>query len=196
MFQCQHRLTWRTQFQQKLTNQLQKIKTPQALQTKIEQWFINILTNPQHHQQFHQFNAFAGLPPLQWRQEHRNTHTHHNTNRWILILNNWLVLQGFDLWMQRNKALHDNTEQPNITHQILNEKIKHLYTLQHDVGSHDREIFQTPIEEKFKLTLQQQKIWIDTTATTIHQCIYEQNQKMSTGQLDIRTFFTKQGKIT
>ena len=82
LFQCQHRNIWRTQFQQKLTNQLQKLKTTQAIQTNIEQLFTNILTNPQQYQQFHTFTVFAGLPPLKWRQDHQTMNTHYVANRW------------------------------------------------------------------------------------------------------------------
>ena len=104
------------------------------------------------------------------------------------------VIQGYELWMVRNTSLHENNDTQDFTHQHLNEKIQHLYTLQHDVGSHDQDIFHTPIEDQYQLTIKQNQVWIETTAKTIHHCIYEHTQKMSTGQSDIRKFFRTHGK--
>ena len=59
--------------------------------------------------------------------------------------------------MDRNLKLYNDNENDKLSDQILNDKIIHLYTLQHDVGAHDKDIFLTPIEERFKLKEYQKK---------------------------------------
>ena len=178
----------------KLQTQLQKINTPNPLTTEITRRIGELLTNSTHHTHFKHFTIFAGLLPLKWGHEIQHNSNHSAAQRWKTQISNWLILQGYGLWMIRNTSFHENNDTQEVTHQRLNEKIQHLYTLQHDVGSHDQDIFHTPIEDQYNLTIKQKQNWIETTSKTIHHCIYEHTQKMSMGQSDIRKFFNTQGK--
>ena len=61
-------------------------------------------------------------------------------------------------------------------------KIEQLYKLQPDLTKHDRKLFDTPIEERYKLSEKIKIQWIEETTKTIQKSIAEQQQKMSTGQ--------------
>ena len=86
-----------------------------------------------------------------------------------------------------------STEQSTV-HRLLDEKIEHLCTLQYDVNNHDKNIFNTPIEERLAMTEKQKQKWIEETNKTIYRCINDHQQKMQNGQRDIRTFFGKSEK--
>ena len=55
-------------------------------------------------------------------------------------------------------------------------------------------MFNIPAEDRYKLSEQQKRRWIDDTLQTVQQCVYEHAQKMKSGQKDIRKYFKKHGK--
>ena len=68
---------------------------------------------------------------------------------------------------------------------FLNQKIQNLYSLQTEINTHDRDIFNRPIEDIYQYTDKQKHNWIDQTSRTVYQSIADQQQKLTTGQRDI-----------
>ena len=101
--------------------------------------------------------------------------------------------QGFELWLIRNQQ-NNETADISPVHTQLNAEIEELYQHQHEVMTNDRGLFGIPIEERYQLTAHQKKAWISETKKTVKYSEKEYQQKMSSGQQDIRTYFTKQGK--
>ena len=77
---------------------------------------------------------------------------------------------------------------------ILNDKIRHLYTLQNDIGYHDRDLFAQPLEERLRLITHQKMTWLTNTTRTMKVSMEEFEHKQTTGQRDIRQFFQKSKK--
>ena len=84
--------------------------------------------------------------------------------------------------------MHEDQEEP-VSDLLLNQKIEKLYRLQDDLSHYDRNIFQQPIEEKYRLTNKQKTEWIEQTTQTVYKCIAEHHQNMTQGQTDIRKYF-------
>ena len=103
----------------------------------------------------------------------------------------WLLHQGHALWNLRNKMIHEK-ETNNPPLQIyLNNKIRQLYALQHEISYHDRDMFQQPLEDRLQLSEKQKMTWIDQTTKTMKVSMETYQRLQTTGQQDIRNFFTK-----
>ena len=74
---------------------------------------------------------------------------------------------------------------------VLNDKIRHLYSLQTEIGYHDWDIFAQPLEERFQLPTHQKMTWVTNTICTIKVSMEEFAEKQTTGQRDIRQYFQK-----
>ena len=194
LFQCQHRSDWRNDLQTKLTAKLASLRTPLELHQEIDEHIKNILHQKTEYQHFKHFTPFAGLLPRRWRQQCEQMENSDTANTWARNLGKWMTQQGMALWTTRNKQFNENGTKQSTTHRRLDEKIEHLYTLQHDVNIHDKNIFNTPIEERFEMPEHQKQQWIEETSKTIHLCIADHHKKMNTGQKDIRNFFRKPEK--
>ena len=194
LFQCHNRQQWQNNFQKHLQQQIQKQHTPQELITTITTKLHSIINDNYQHQHFKHFTIFAGLIPKEWTNTIRTYNNQMQTKRWTTQISKWFIQQGHELWTQRNTFIHDKEDQQSTIHQVLNEKIDHIYSLQNEVNYHDQDIFQTPIEERYKLHEHSKRVWIEETMKTIHQCMYEHRQKMTNGQKDIRTYFKKDKK--
>jgi len=79
-------------------------------------------------------------------------------------------------------------------HQLLNQKIQKMYSMQQEINAQDRDIFHLPIEERLQHTKYQKVRWIEQTSATISKCIEDHHQKVTSGQRDICSFFKKQDK--
>ena len=105
--------------------------------------------------------------------------------------------QGYNLWQQRNAAVHENSKVNTTVETIVNQQVRNLYELQHEMHPQDRQIFHLPLEELLEKTILYKKQWVEQTRITAHQCIAAHQQKMKHGQKDIRQYFQKthaQGK--
>ena len=118
------------------------------------------------------------------------TQHHGSTQLWALKLSKWFTQQGFDIWILRNQQVHDKDDTTPL-HQRLNHQIDQLYKLQDDLPATDRTLFDTPIEERYNLPEKFKKTWISETTKTVQTSLKEHQQKMSSGQKDIRTYFSK-----
>ena len=72
--------------------------------------------------------------------------------RWAKQFGRWLIQQGHDLWLHRNKQIYDKDNKASTMEIILNQKIRQLYTLQDEIGYHDRELFTIPMEDRLNLS--------------------------------------------
>ena len=178
----------------KLNNLLQTLQLHSSLQNIIFNHTKILLEDPRNNQRFYQYSLLAGLLPLEWRTIPSPTMKATQQIQWATKLSKWYMEQGYELWKQCNTTIHEETNESNI-HTILNQKIEHLYSLQTELNHKDHDIFHIPIEERYKLHEKQKRIWIETTTHTVNKCIYEHQEKMSTGQTDIRTFLNTQGNL-
>ena len=113
-----------------------------------------------------------------------NKHTY-----WATQLSSWLTQQGYDLWMARNKQIHGKDEVTSNIHTYLNQRIQQLYQLKNEIGYHDRDMFNQPIEDRYALSEKQKMTWIENTTKTMKVSMEEHNIKQTTGQKDICQFF-------
>ena len=72
---------------------------------------------------------------------------------------------------------------------VLNQKIRHLYSLQTEIGYRDRVLFSQPIEDRLTLSTHQKMTWITRTTQTMKVSMEEFDRKQTTGQQDIQQFF-------
>jgi len=108
-------------------------------------------------------------------------------------MSRWFTHQGHSLWLKRNEQ--NNPQDAHTTlKQRHQQKIEKLYSLKDEVPYLDKEIFETPIEERIKMPEKIQQIWIKETTKTVQASMAEHAEKMSNGQTDIRQFYTT-GKI-
>jgi len=144
----------------------------------------------QYHHLYH-FIIFAGLLPTSWQYllEQQTPGNLTNTKLWATRLSCWICQQSYELWTIRNSSIHEHTTTPSTTHQILNQKILHLYSLQHELLATDRDIFAIPLEERFNLTEKQKLLWITHTTKTVSTCLLDHQQKIQSGQKDIQSYF-------
>ena len=117
---------------------------------------------------------FAGLIPSRWQEHHDYTHkdpqhADTNTKTWARKLSWWLTMQGFELWELRNQQLHGNKNRRSMIHDLLNQKIIHLYSLQEEISHHDRHIFSMELEQRLEMTETQKRLWVEATSHTIYK---------------------------
>ena len=179
---------------QKLSEKLIAIKTHNQLQQVIEAHLQKLIQNSTEYAHFKHFTLFAGLLPSTWKIKFDQTTDREKYTQWAMSIGNWLIQKGMEVWTTRNKQFNEKSTKQSIVHRLLDEKIEHLYTLQYDVNNHDKNIFNTPIEERLAMTEKQKQKWIEETNKTIYRCINDHQQKMQEGQRDIRTFFGKPEK--
>ena len=91
--------------------------------------------------------------------------------------------------MARNKQIHGKDEVTSNIHTYLNQRIQQLYQLKNEIGYHDRDMFNQPIEDRYALSEKQKMTWIENTTKTMKVSMEEHNIKQTTGQKDIRQFF-------
>ena len=180
-----------------LQHQLQKSNTPPKLQQTVITYVTERLKTESTHQHFKHFLIFAGLLPLRWKTQepiYQKSGKNWNPQTWAKQLGKLLIQHGLEAWVRRNEMLHKNEMNQTTIHNVLNDKIHQLYSLQYELNAHDRDIFHVPKEQRLKMTERQKKHWIDTTTTTVYKCIEEHQQKMKQGQQDIRKYFTHKPK--
>ena len=196
LFQCSHREHWKRQHYKHLTQYLTKLHTPSTLQQNIITHIKNITQQPDEYSNFHHFIIYAGLLPLQWKESlgTHSTFTSTMCDKWMKQLGQWFTTQGHELWISRNNNLHDKEKKHSTMDYILNQKIRRLYSLQEAIGYHDRDLFATPLEDRLNLNNHQKMLWITTTTKTMKVSMEEFQTKQTTGQRDIRQYFTKRSQ--
>ena len=186
------RQDWRNEFSTNLQQKLQDMKTPPSLIPILHTDLITRISPGSQYNQFYQLLPFAGLLPIKWKQHPDHDHDPPDmskTYKWAKTFSRWLTHQGFAVWKIRNSTIHEGKYPNDTTHQSLNKKISQLYNMQQDLPSCDRDIFQTPQEDRFEMTLAQKRQWIEQTTTTVKISIEDQRHKIQHGQHDIRKFF-------
>ena len=73
---------------------------------------------------------------------------------------------------------------------MLNNKIHQLYDLKHSIGYHDQNMFSQLIDEQLSLSEKQKMRWIEQTTKTMKVSMAKYENKQTTGQRDIRQFFS------
>ena len=72
---------------------------------------------------------------------------------------------------------------------LLNQQIQQLYELQHEVTTHDRQIFTLSLAEIQGKSITYKKQWVENTRHTIYKCIEDYQEQQKRGQKDIRSYF-------
>ena len=154
-----------------MTTFLQQKKIPQHLHDTIVSHVTRLTTQQTTNMQHHPYVIFAGLLPLSWTQSTSPTtgsqQDRSTINNWASQFSAWMIKQGYEAWMLRNKQIHKDDDNTSTIHQYLNNKIRQLYQLQGEIGYHDRDIFSRPIEDRLNLSEKQKMTWIDQTTKTI-----------------------------
>ena len=195
LFQCQHREKWRQQFLTQLNTQLLTLHTSTPFVQQLQQHLSQIFTNHHDFEHFKHFTIFAGFLPIDWKhQAISSTPTQTNTSqkqqKWALQFSAWITARGHELWCYRNNQLYDKDGSQSHMDRVLNNKIHQLYELKHAVGYHDQDMFSQPIEERLSLSEKQKMRWIEQTTKTMKVSMADYEHKQTTGQRDIRQFFS------
>ena len=196
IFSCEGRTAWRDQFLQQLQQFLIKIHTNPELTEQIITHITTLINGTIEKDHFKHYTIFAGLFPLKWTT-HEKDHNYkmatdpQQTQKWAKQFSAWMTKTGHEVWLRRNQQIHSNDNTESTVHSFLNQKIQQLYQLQHEIGYHDRNIFQKPIDEGLALTEKQKMTWIEQTTQTMKVSMEEYHKKQTTGQRDICQFFEK-----
>ena len=169
------------------------VYTPELLKTIITH-LNGLLRDDLRHHQFHEFKVFAGLLPKTWTEILVQDHQYLSSNKstyWLRKIGRWFIQKGHDLWLMRNQTIHKTEDKETHIDEVLNQKIRNLYSLQADIGYHDRSIFDQPLEDRLTLPHHQKMTWISQTTRTMKVSMEEFKNKQTTGQRDIREFFQK-----
>ena len=192
IYQCPHRHQWRSTFENELIQQLQSMNLSPTDQAAVQTYVHELLNDSTTYQHFHHFKIFGGLIPRSWGNTTLTKKGLSNHSSWQFKMSRWFTQQGHSLWLRRNEQ-NSSQEAPTSLQQRQQKQIEKLYTLQDEVPYLDKAIFETPIEERLKLSEKQKQIWIDETTKTVQASMAEHTEKMSTGQTDIRQYY-KSGK--
>ena len=195
LFQCKDRQKWRTQFFKKLEEFFNQTRTTHQFRTNLRHHLEYIFIKQHDTQHFKQFTLFAGLIPTDWKFQAINISTNNTPilnlqRQWAMKMSAWLSQQGHELWLLRNAQIYDNDKTTTQMGRVLNTKIRQLYALQDSIGYHDRRMFSQPIEERLSLHETQKMTWIAQTTKTLKVSTEEYETKQTTGQRDIRQFFS------
>ena len=194
LYQCPRQHQWRKKFLQQMSHQLRKANIPATFRNELIADFEQLLTSTDHHHHFSEFKIFVGLLPKKWteKREAPNNNTNHSRRpQWAKQFGLWLLQQGHELWLQRNTTIHDKERKHSTMDFVLNQKIRHLYSLQEEISYHDHDLFSQPLEDRLQLTQHQKMTWITNTTRTMKVSMAEFQSKQTTGQRDIRQFFKK-----
>ena len=196
LFQCSKRKLWQEKFLQQLEEKLVSMKTHLKLRTTITTHYQQLFTDTNTYHHIRQFTVFVGLFPTDWKHQHSIDcqGTQNTMNKWARQLGKWVIHQSHELWLARNTSIHDKDKRHSTMDTILNQKIRHLYSLQEEIGYHDRDMFSHPLEERLKLSYHQKMTWLTQTTKTMKISMEEYAEKKTTGQQDIRKFFQTRQK--
>eukprot|EP00957_Ditylum_brightwellii_P109778 8372828-Ditylum_brightwellii.AAC.1 len=96
----------------------------------------------------------------------------------------------YHVWASQNDALHNSSHDTNSTPHI-NKKIRTAYsTPQHQMDSHDQQLFNKPIGDRLNTTLQSKQHWLATVPIAVTD-FTEVYGRLPT-QLRLESFFSRQ----
>lgn len=143
--------------------------------------------------------TFCGLFDENWcamQEQYLSTnntrHSDENGIAWSVKLCSWMIREARQVWLSRNEDVHKLDEGKSKSEQALFEQIQKLYALRDEVGHHDRALFDEPIEEKLGRPFPFLRQWARNTVSVINKCILDYQNKLRTGQKDIRQYFQRE----
>jgi len=110
---------------------------------------------------------------------------------WNVKLCTWIIREARALWTTRNQETHLPENGNSKAEQEIYAQIHRLYDMHDEIGHQDRILLEEPIEEKLKRPLTVLRQWIRNTVPVINRCIYDYQNKLRTGQRDIRQYFQR-----
>ena len=213
LFQCPGQQQWKADFLTRFATFLQDIDTDadiqQALTTGMSKWLnINSTTirAPQSMNQAMQSQSelgwnliLCGLFDDTWCNiQEQHIHQKHSRRidesglAWNEKLCTWVIRESRQVWLTRNQEVHEPDDGHSKSEQALFEQIRRLYDLSDQISHQDRVILDEPIEEKLLRPTQVLQQWVRNTVPVITRCISDFQEKLNTGQRDIRQYFQRE----
>ena len=127
------------------------------------------------------------------QQQHSNLFTSRSlsldTARWDKELIQLLWNCFYHIWASQNNLLHKNSRNPSST-PALNKQIKQAYgVLQHQMASHDQQLFSKTLKDCLKTTSTSKKHWLVSVQLAVHD--FMETHRRSPTQLTIPLYFSK-----
>ena len=110
---------------------------------------------------------------------------------WNVNLCKWIIRESRQVWLNRNQEVHQPDEGNSKAEQEIFAQVQHLYELQDEISQQDRRILDEPMEEKLNRPISVLRQWVRNTVPVLNRCIHDYQNKLHTGQRDIRQYFQR-----
>ncbi len=218
LFQCNSQSKWKAEFIRKLDTFLQEIETAddirRALNLGLMSWLYQTSASEAtgtsaSTQILMQFQSeigwnliFSGLFDEKWHDVQDqffatkiNRRSDDTGINWNVKLCSWVIREARQVWSTRNEEVHRPDDGNSKAEQAIYEQIRKLYDLRDEIGHQDRILLDEPIDEKLKRPFQVLQQWVRSTTPAINRCITDFQNKLKTGQRDIRQYFQRNQPI-
>ena len=93
--------------------------------------------------------------------------------------------------MTRNQEIHELDEGNSKAEQAIYEQVRKIYDLQGNIAHQHRVLLDKPLEDKLRRPFPVLQQWVRNTFPSISRCITDFQDKLRTGQRDIRQYFQR-----
>jgi hypothetical protein len=105
----------------------------------------------------------------------------------------WWIQQSHELWIQRNKELHETVNDKDTwKDKEVREQVKNLYASAMDISADDRVIFHVPLNERLTQTTSSLQTWVHNMEPIIKACKINYEDRIRNQNSDIRSYFQEQ----
>ena len=110
---------------------------------------------------------------------------------WSTKICTWMIREARQLWLTRNAEVYDSEEGSAKKEADIIQQVRKLYQLGGDMSHLDRQIFEEPLDNKLKRPIHTLQQWVKNTIPVANRCIRDFQQRLRTGQHDIRSYFSR-----
>ena len=111
---------------------------------------------------------------------------------WSTQISSWILSEARKLWLDRNFEVHEQDNGNSKAEQKILEQVRQLYRLRNDIGYLDRAILDEPLETRLQRPIPILRQWVRNTAPVLTRCVKDFQQKLRSGQRDIRQYLQRQ----
>ena len=111
---------------------------------------------------------------------------------WSTQISSWIIREARQLWLDRNREVHEPENGNSKAEQETLEQVRLLYKLREDISYLDRTILDEPIDMRLQRPISVLQQWVRNTAPVLSRCINDYQQKIRSGQRDIRQYLQRQ----